>query len=179
MGSVSLMLASASRFSTQAASASLSASSRSPTLSQSDDPQPHEPIRDTNEPANESAVQGIQRVQNNGGSLQLEVDAQQELIQPAPLQVKTREGDLNIKIHIHISDKHLIKALQIFLALTNSSWKHYKQICKILMDTYPDDPFLSFDQIKQHIEWISGVVPLLHDMCINTCHAFTVYWPLC
>jgi len=74
---------------------------------------------------------------------------------------------------VDISDKHLVKALRIFLASTNSSREHYEQIRKIAMDIYSDDLFLSFDQIKQCVKWISGVVPLLHDMCINTCHAFT------
>ena len=41
------------------------------------------------------------------------------------------------------------------------------------MVTYPGDKFLSFDQAKQMLKKISGVVPMKHDMCISTCAAFT------
>ena len=76
-------------------------------------------------------------------------------------------------IYKNLNTTHFQLISWLFLALTNSSQEHYEQIHKVTMNTYPNDPFLSFDQIKQHVEWISGVVPLLHDMCINTCHAFT------
>ncbi|KAF8229421.1 hypothetical protein L208DRAFT_1286619, partial [Tricholoma matsutake] len=38
---------------------------------------------------------------------------------------------------------------------------------------YPDDPFLSFDQVKCKLEMLTGVVPIMHNMCINTCTVFT------
>ena len=38
---------------------------------------------------------------------------------------------------------------------------------------HPDNDFLSYDQVKHCIEQISGVTPILHDICINSCCAFT------
>lgn len=37
----------------------------------------------------------------------------------------------------------------------------------------PDDLILSFDQVKQQVRWLSGVMPVEHDMCMNSCMAFT------
>ena len=37
----------------------------------------------------------------------------------------------------------------------------------------PEDQLLSFDQVKQHIHWLSGVVPVEHDICVNSCLAYT------
>ena len=36
-----------------------------------------------------------------------------------------------------------------------------------------DNATLSFDQVKRRIRWLSGVVPLEHDMCTNLCVAYT------
>ncbi|KAF8232539.1 hypothetical protein L208DRAFT_1271560 [Tricholoma matsutake] len=41
------------------------------------------------------------------------------------------------------------------------------------MAAYPDDEFLLFDQAKQTLKKLSGVVPITHDCCISSCAAFT------
>ena len=72
-----------------------------------------------------------------------------------------------------VSDKHFLKALRTFIATTNSSEKTYNDVRAASQACYPDDPFLSFDQVKRKLEMLTGVVPILHDMCIDTCAAFT------
>ncbi len=42
-----------------------------------------------------------------------------------------------------------------------------------MMECYPDDPFLLFNQIKRRVEQLSGVVPIFHDMCQDTYVGFT------
>jgi hypothetical protein len=72
-----------------------------------------------------------------------------------------------------VSDKHFLKALRTFIATTNASEKTYNDVRAASQACYPDDPFLSFDQVKRKLEMLTGVVPILHDMCIDTCAAFT------
>jgi hypothetical protein len=68
-----------------------------------------------------------------------------------------------------VSDKHFLKALRTFIATTNASEKTYNDVRAASQACYPDDPFLSFDQVKRKLEMLTGVVPILHDMCIDTC----------
>jgi hypothetical protein len=56
---------------------------------------------------------------------------------------------------------------------TNTSQATYNGVCSAMFKCYPDDPFASFDQMKQHVEQLSGVVLIFHDMCKDTCVAFT------
>jgi hypothetical protein len=72
-----------------------------------------------------------------------------------------------------IGDKHFIKSLRAFLSSTTALWASYNDWCNLLLDCYPDDPFLSFDQMKRHVEQLSSVVPIYHDMCQDTCIGFT------
>jgi hypothetical protein len=74
---------------------------------------------------------------------------------------------------LDVDDKHFVKALQTFLSTTNSSRETYNDVRATMLRCYPEDPFLSFDQIKRRVEQLSGVVPIYHDMCVDTCAAFT------
>ena len=60
-----------------------------------------------------------------------------------------------------------------FINNLTASWKHYETLWAIEHLHRPNDPILSFDQIKQRVRWLSGVVPVKHDMCLNSCMAFT------
>ena len=75
--------------------------------------------------------------------------------------------------HLDITDKHFVKALYIFLSMTNTSQAIYNSICSTLNECYLNDSFLSFGQIKQRIEQLSGVVLTSYNMCLDTCVGFT------
>jgi hypothetical protein len=66
-------------------------------------------------------------------------------------------------------DKHFVKAFKTFLSTTNSSQATYHNVRSSMLECYPDDPFLSYDQIKRCIEQLSGMVLIFHDMCEDTC----------
>ncbi|KAF5379709.1 hypothetical protein D9615_005670 [Tricholomella constricta] len=53
-----------------------------------------------------------------------------------------------------INDRHFLKALRTFLATTNASQETYSGI-------------------KRKVEHITGVTPIIHDMCVDTCVGFT------
>ena len=57
--------------------------------------------------------------------------------------------------------------------MTNASQETYNSFRAAALARHPDNPFLSFDQMKRRVEQISGVVPITHDMCPNSCAAFT------
>jgi hypothetical protein len=74
---------------------------------------------------------------------------------------------------LDITDKHFIKALRVFLSTTNASQATYNTIRSSLVECYPDDAFLSFSQMKQQVEQLSGIVPISYNMCRDTCVGFT------
>ncbi|KDQ50306.1 hypothetical protein JAAARDRAFT_63263 [Jaapia argillacea MUCL 33604] len=41
------------------------------------------------------------------------------------------------------------------------------------MRRHPEDTILSYDQVQQFIVEFTAIVPIKHDMCINSCVAFT------
>ena len=67
----------------------------------------------------------------------------------------------------------LLRSLRHFINNSGSSRAHYDGIWEIELLNNPSDAFMSFDQVKQCLLWLSGVVPLEHDMCPNTCVAYT------
>src|SRR5216684_2092102 len=75
--------------------------------------------------------------------------------------------------HLDVTDKHFVKALHIFLSTTNALQASYNAIHSTINECYPNDPFLSFGQMKCHVEQLSSVVPISYDMCLDTCVGFT------
>ena len=67
----------------------------------------------------------------------------------------------------------LLRSVHHFINNSAALRKHYEQLRTIEHRHRPDDPILSFDQVKCRVLWLSGVVPVEHDMCVNSCLAFT------
>ncbi|KAG6883132.1 hypothetical protein C0993_007664 [Termitomyces sp. T159_Od127] len=63
-------------------------------------------------------------------------------------------------------------SLELFTA-TNSSEATYNQCHSAILQRYSDSGILTFYKVKQLVANISGIVPVMDDMCINSCHAFT------
>jgi len=74
---------------------------------------------------------------------------------------------------LDVHDQYFLFAMRTFYAVTTASRDTYDSIRAAALACYPDNPFLSFDQVKRRIEQISGVVPIVHDMCTNSCAAYT------
>ncbi|KAG6893254.1 hypothetical protein C0992_010724, partial [Termitomyces sp. T32_za158] len=73
---------------------------------------------------------------------------------------------------VNIQDPDDRLSLEIFTA-TNASEATYNQCCNAILHRYSDSKLLSFYKVKRLIAAASGVVPIMDDMCINSCHAFT------
>ncbi|KAJ7612738.1 hypothetical protein FB45DRAFT_722179, partial [Roridomyces roridus] len=81
-----------------------------------------------------------------------------------------------IRAPLDISDSKLRLSLDMFLATSDASQKTYEKVIQGIQKAYPpnldSEKLLSFYQIKKKVSELSGVVPLLHDMCQNSCMAF-------
>jgi hypothetical protein len=70
------------------------------------------------------------------------------------------------------SEPDLRLALDLFLANYTSSVDAYNQNRKAMQRRHPEDEVYTYDQAKRLVRHLSGIVPLAHDMCINTCIAY-------
>ena len=67
----------------------------------------------------------------------------------------------------------LLRSVRHFINNLSASRKHYELMRTIEHLHRPEDQLLSFDQVKRRVRWLSGIVPVEHDMCINSCLAYT------
>ncbi|THH20286.1 hypothetical protein EW146_g1041 [Bondarzewia mesenterica] len=72
-----------------------------------------------------------------------------------------------------LDDPDLRLSLDTFFAVSNGSEKIYELVHHGILRHYPDSGMLTHAQIKRCIAEISGIVPILNDMCPNSCHAYT------
>ncbi|KAJ6565791.1 hypothetical protein DFH09DRAFT_1472439, partial [Mycena vulgaris] len=70
-------------------------------------------------------------------------------------------------------DPDLLHSLRLFLATTNASVQTYTDAANAAREHHPDDEILSYAAVKAKVAELSGIVPLVHDMCPNTCLAYT------
>ncbi|KAG6819020.1 hypothetical protein H0H93_016276 [Arthromyces matolae] len=63
-------------------------------------------------------------------------------------------------------------SIEIFAA-SNASEGTYNQLRDAIRRRYPDNTMLTFHNVKKLIADLTGIVPVMDDMCINSCHAFT------
>ena len=73
----------------------------------------------------------------------------------------------------NLRDPDLRLGLDLFLANINSSQKAYSASRDAILRRHPDDEVPSYEQMRCRIAEISGVVPIVDHMCINSCLAFT------
>jgi hypothetical protein len=63
--------------------------------------------------------------------------------------------------------------LDLFLASIKSSQDTYHMSRDAVLRRHPDDKIPSYDRMKRRIAEITGIVPIVDDMCKNSCIAFT------
>ncbi|KZP29720.1 hypothetical protein FIBSPDRAFT_815810 [Athelia psychrophila] len=72
-----------------------------------------------------------------------------------------------------VDDPDLRLSLDIFLAIGNASEETYTSVCRALQRRYPESELLSYYKVKQYVAELSGVTAIEHDMCTNSCMAYT------
>ncbi|KAJ7893765.1 hypothetical protein B0H13DRAFT_1505852, partial [Mycena leptocephala] len=69
-------------------------------------------------------------------------------------------------------DKDFRLSLKVFLADTNASEATYHATRDAILEHSPNVDMLSYYSVKRAIESMTGIVPITHDMCPNSCIAY-------
>ncbi|KAH6896236.1 hypothetical protein BKA70DRAFT_1025976, partial [Coprinopsis sp. MPI-PUGE-AT-0042] len=71
-------------------------------------------------------------------------------------------------------DRDLKLAIRLFSsAVGSASQQAYADARSAIMERWPDTTIPTYDQVKTKIQEISGIAPIVHDMCIKSCQAYT------
>jgi hypothetical protein len=73
----------------------------------------------------------------------------------------------------NVSDPDFRLGLDLFLASLNASQDTYNKSREGILRRHPDDHIPSYDQMKRAIAKMTGIVPIVDDMCSNSCIAYT------
>ncbi|KAG2141318.1 hypothetical protein DEU56DRAFT_708218, partial [Suillus clintonianus] len=73
-----------------------------------------------------------------------------------------------------IDDPDVLLSLKLFLADTTEA--AYNSIRQAIMERFPDSEILSYYQIRRRVALLSGIQPIVHDMCVDSCVAFCGPW---
>ncbi|GBE80227.1 hypothetical protein SCP_0214370 [Sparassis crispa] len=101
------------------------------------------------------------------------------LLKQASLETSGLDANTIHRLHhpieapLDIDDPDLLLSIEIFLSVTNTSQATYTAVRGAILHRYPENTILTFDQVKSKIAELSGVVPIIQDMCVNTCLAYT------
>ncbi|KAG6896607.1 hypothetical protein C0992_007130 [Termitomyces sp. T32_za158] len=71
------------------------------------------------------------------------------------------------------SDNDLLMCLRLFLGACNSADQYNNAIGAIQNQFGSDNSILSYDQLKRQIRQLTGISPIIRDMCIKSCLAYT------
>ncbi len=63
-------------------------------------------------------------------------------------------------------------SLDLFLAVDNASQQTYNTMRDAIKRRFPDEEILSHYRAKRLVENLTGITPIIHDMCINSCIGF-------
>ncbi|KDR65528.1 hypothetical protein GALMADRAFT_81760, partial [Galerina marginata CBS 339.88] len=74
---------------------------------------------------------------------------------------------------VDIDDRDVLLSIKLFLSTSNASDQIYKNIHKNVVEDSPDCNILSHAQVKKALAELTGVHAIVHDMCPNSCIAYT------
>jgi len=72
-----------------------------------------------------------------------------------------------------LDDPDLLLSLRLFLSTTSASDQVYNDVRSDMLERHPEDNILSLASVKKKIQDLTGVIPIVHDMCPNSCVAYT------
>jgi hypothetical protein len=64
-------------------------------------------------------------------------------------------------------------SIDVYLSVTNASEETYNSTRTAILRRYPDSGMLTYHGVKQLITQLTGIVPIIQDMCINSCLGYT------
>jgi hypothetical protein len=75
-----------------------------------------------------------------------------------------------------VDDPDVKLSIKNFISVSNASEETYKSIWRNITERYLDSRMLSLYQVERHIADLTGIVPIVHDMCPKSCIAYTGPW---
>ena len=99
-------------------------------------------------------------------------------LRDANLDNDSLPNDVRERLQSPISEPLLISkelrlCLDLYLATTNGSQASYRDVCVAIKRFSPDADLLSHEQFKRKLTELTGIVPIMSDMCYNSCVAYT------
>ncbi|KAL6305364.1 hypothetical protein BKA93DRAFT_816991 [Sparassis latifolia] len=64
-------------------------------------------------------------------------------------------------------------SIKLFLADTDGSENIYNEVREAILEWHPEDKILTHHCVKRKVAEISGITPILEDMCPNSCISYT------
>jgi len=64
-------------------------------------------------------------------------------------------------------------SIEVFFTITTASKATYNGVHLATLHRYPDSSMLTYYRVKRLVSELSGMVPILTDMCINSCISYT------
>lgn len=105
-------------------------------------------------------VQALRTASLDDGLSAMDVGTLQRMRDPPMSCVDTSNSDFQL-------------GLDLFLANVNCSQDTYAANHKAVLRRHPDDQIPSYDQMRRRITKLTGIIPIVHDMCRNSCLAYT------
>ena len=69
-------------------------------------------------------------------------------------------------------DADLRMCIEVFLGTTNGSQSTYETVCRAIRRCSPEIQTLSYEQMRRKLIDLTGVIPVMTDMCFDLCVAF-------
>ncbi|KAG6888032.1 hypothetical protein C0992_009847 [Termitomyces sp. T32_za158] len=108
-------------------------------------------------------IKVLENAELNNGDLSDETIA--ALLDPPKYSIKLNQED--------DSDNDLLMCLRLFLNACNSADKYNEAIGAIQQRFGDNNDILSYDQLKRRIQQLTGISPIVRNMCIKSCLAYT------
>ncbi|KAL0573146.1 hypothetical protein V5O48_008812 [Marasmius crinis-equi] len=75
-----------------------------------------------------------------------------------------------------LNDKTFLYSLELYLSLAERCSRETYEKQRAINQKYHGIDSLSHYQVKSRLETLTGIIPILHDMCVNSCMAFTAIY---
>ncbi|KDQ51981.1 hypothetical protein JAAARDRAFT_73289 [Jaapia argillacea MUCL 33604] len=106
-------------------------------------------------------IHALQNASLDNGDLSPQ--AMETLLNPPDFQLELDEE----------ADRALLLCIRLFIANTTGSQQNLSDSVDAMNKAFPQQDLLTVDQIKRRMAHLSGIQPIIKDMCPNTCAAYT------
>jgi hypothetical protein len=72
----------------------------------------------------------------------------------------------------NLSDPDIRLSIDLYMACNNAAEATYTAVRQSILLRFPHCSILTYHRVKKLVAELSGIVSVLDDMCINSCHAF-------